>query len=96
MIQNFNPPGQGTHGQVYIGDLPIPNYPLYPCLPHQPIYPVISYPHTYIGVSPGPHPIYPIQMRKVENGFIVLKDGIEYVFNEIKDLVQFMEKEMKN
>lgn len=91
MTEYCNQMGQnGTAGsQVYIGDFP----PLYP---YQGALPLINYPNTtHICFSPGPHPIYPIKMRKVGNGFIVLSNGIEYVFSDTKEMLMFIEKEMK-
>lgn len=49
---------------------------------------------TYIyqyGVS---SPNYDLQVRKVENGFVVLRQGRELVFQDIKTLTEWMSKEL--
>lgn len=36
---------------------------------------------------------YPVQIRKVENGFILWNGTQEYVFSNMKKLVEFLEKQ---
>lgn len=37
---------------------------------------------------------FPVKIRIVDNGFVVLKDGKEFVFNKIQDLCKFIENEL--
>ena len=52
------------------------------------------YQPTYITYTTPPA-AYDFQIRKVQNGFIVLRSGVEYVFESVEKMNKFLEKELK-
>lgn len=51
---------------------------------------------TITAVSPYlTEPVYPFKLRKVENGFIVINQGKEHVFNTLEGLVNFIKQTYK-
>lgn len=88
MIQDFQAPRQSANGQAvgdscHIGD--------FPPSPWQ--YPTYIPPVTVGYFRHDNTPTYPLQVRKVENGFIILKNGFEFVFGDTKELLKFLEGE---
>jgi len=81
-IQDISGCTTNTTGSYYYQTYPYQTYP-YPF--PQPTY--ISYTNVA--------PYYEIQIRKVNNGFICLKGGVEYVFETVEKMNKFIAKEME-
>lgn len=84
-------PIPGNSSNVYIGDVP-------PFYPNPTVFPFGTYPvpQNYIHYSYVPNePHFPWKIRQVSNGFILCKNGIEYVFSDIKGILKFLEKDVK-
>lgn len=55
------------------------------------IWPYTYTPHTtYVYSTPSTEPHYSIKLRQVENGWVMLKDGKEYIISDVKEILKYL------
>lgn len=54
----------------------------------------ITYPYTWYYSYPAQQ-TYDIQLRKVENGWVMLKDGKEYILKSLDEVSKYYKEEKK-